>query len=446
MANQSNANPLSGEVDSSFGVDGTVRLTKSGGVVSNARGITEDGTGRLLLAGTFSIGSAEHYAVIRLTPDGVQDPTFGAQGVVVGNFIKNKDARANSVIITEDNKVLLSGTSGAKTAAGAPVDVFMGGIARFDQAGVLDHSFGSGGHISLYVRHPLSDSTSVQGAYDVNSDIVTASLSSVAKNKIFYTWSANTRAIWGQLVFSYSVLGRLATDGLSDGSFQKGGHVYISLPEEFVRITMIQRHLVVEGQVIVAGHVLVDSGPNKGFLRRYDLNGNVDTTFGDSTLSDGFVFALPVDDARPVITKTLVRHESTLLLVGNSNGQGVIAAFTLNGDVDQSFNQGELLSADLPGSNGTVTWLDAASSDGGILALGHIDEPEAGNFVIARYLSSGVLDARFGAGKGWILSAPDVELKALVVQRRAGGLPNRILVTGVVGKGEYAVVMAFLDI
>lgn len=207
MDNQSKVNPLSGEVDSSFGIDGTVRLTKSGGVVSNARGITEDNTGRLMLAGTFSIGSAEHYAVIRLTPDGVQDPTFGAQGVVVGNFIKNKDARANSVIITEDNKVLLSGTSGSKTTSGTPVDVFIGGIARFDQAGLLDPSFGIDGHISLYVRHPLGDPTSsVKGAYDVNSDVVTATLSSVSKNKILYTWSASTRAIWGQLVFSYGVL------------------------------------------------------------------------------------------------------------------------------------------------------------------------------------------------------------------------------------------------
>jgi hypothetical protein len=180
-------------------------------------------------------------------------------------------------------------------------------------------------------------------------------------------------------------------------------------------------------------------------LRCYDLNGNVDTAFGDSTLSDGFVFALPVDDVRHVMTKTLIRHESTLLLVGNSEGQGVMAAFMLNGHIDRTFNNGELLSANLPGSSGKVTWVDAASSDGGILALGHIGGPEAGQFVLARYLASGVLDTRFGAGKGWVPATPGIELKSLVIQRR-DGLPNRILVTGVVIDGEHAVVMAFMDV
>jgi hypothetical protein len=62
------------------------------------------------------------------------------------------------------------------------------------------------------------------------------------------------------------------------------------------------------------------------------------------------------------------------------------------------------------------------------------------------YLASGVLDTRFGAGQGWVVSPLGVELKALVTLRREGGLPNRILVTGVVAKGEYAVVIAFTDV
>jgi hypothetical protein len=252
----------------------------------------------------------------------------------------------------------------------------------------------------------------------------------------------------------YAVLGRLNASGASDDSFQKEGHIYIRyLAGTSVLLTRVAGHLIIDGQIIVAGHIQYTGAPARGYLSRYDLNGKLDTTFGDSTETDGFVLTPALGEISGLgQIKAFVRHGSTLLLTGNAGEnvreQGVMAAFTLDGAVDQSFNQGELLYADLPGlpPSKKVLWLDAASSEGGILALGHIDEPEAGNFVIARYLSSGVLDARFGAGKGWILSAPDVELKALVVQRRAGGLPNRILVTGVVGKGEYAVVMAFLDV
>lgn len=449
MASQSRAD-LPGELDPSFGVNGNVRLTKAGGIFSNAKQALIDGSGQILLAGTFKTHEAEQYAVVRLTADGDQDSSFGDRGVVVGSFIDKKDARANSVTITQDNKILLSGSSGARQAgSGSALTVFMGGIARFDQAGTLDTSFGSMGHISLSIRHPADQKpVGLKITSDDVSDPIAGVVSSVDKNKILYTWMGPTRSMDSGIYLAYAVLGRLKTDGTSDESFQKEGHVYIRyLTGKSVLITSVKCHIILNGGIIVAGYIVNDDAPVRGYLSRYDLNGKVDTAFGGSAQTDGFVLTPPLGEIRSDgDIAALVQHESTLILVGNASGQGVMAAYTLDGAVDQTFNLGNLLYADLPGSKRTVTWLDAASSDGGILALGYIGVPELGEFVIARYLASGVLDTRFGSGQGWVFSTLGVQLKALVVQRREGGLPNRILVTGVVVKGEYAVVMAFTDV
>jgi uncharacterized delta-60 repeat protein len=450
MDNQIKTDPRSVKLDPSFGTNGTLRLSKPGGMVSNAKKMISDQRGRILIAGTFKTQALEEYAIFRLTDRGEQDFTFGIAGVSVGSFKKNEDSRGNSVIITQDNKILLSGTSGDRMpGSGLSATVFIGGIACFDQNGVIDETFGTEkhkGHISLSITRS-DDQKPIGQSHDGISDPVAPVLSSVEKNKIVFTWMGAGQSTDSGAYLAYSVLGRRESNGAEDTSFQKKGHIYIRyVAEQSALITWVRGHLVEDEKIIVAGSITYDDAPARGYLSRYDMSGKLDTAFGGGTQKDGFVLTPPLGEKTGGNIANILRHESTLLLVGNTDEKGVIAGFRLDGTVDQSFNRGELLYADLPGSKANVNWLDAASSDGGFIAMGYIGPAELGNFVIARYLTSGALDTRFGDGQGWVFSTLGVELKAILVQRRAGGLPNRILVTGVVTKGEYAVVMAFIDV
>ncbi|MDC3954839.1 hypothetical protein [Polyangium jinanense] len=105
-----------------------------------ARSVALDASGRILVAGTADVGQEKRMVVIRATADGVLDPSFGREGVVVGE--NGRDERAVSVALSRDGAIVVAGDTG-----GSPEFV----VRRFLADGSPDPAFGNRGR-SAWLR------------------------------------------------------------------------------------------------------------------------------------------------------------------------------------------------------------------------------------------------------------------------------------------------------
>jgi uncharacterized delta-60 repeat protein len=124
-----------GRLDRGFGSGGIFETSfpqADGPFIGNAVAV-ERSTGRLLIAGGYGQGSM---LVLRLTPGGQLDPTFGQNGS--GFVTMPVGGVAQSIAIGRGGEIVVGGSNG--NPQGRPMVV-----ARLGPNGVLDHRFGHGG-------------------------------------------------------------------------------------------------------------------------------------------------------------------------------------------------------------------------------------------------------------------------------------------------------------
>ncbi len=120
-----------GKVDPTFGKAGVVRV-RIGSGKDELSGIALQADGKLVVAGS----DPTRAIVARLLGDGSLDPTFGKDGYVYLPSPKG-NAFSGSLLVT-GSKIVVTGSR----ADGGNFDVF---VARLDERGALDPSFGTGG-------------------------------------------------------------------------------------------------------------------------------------------------------------------------------------------------------------------------------------------------------------------------------------------------------------
>jgi uncharacterized delta-60 repeat protein len=126
-----------GNLDPSFGGDGIVTTAVSGGT-DEILALAPLAGGMLVAAGRTFDGAGFDYVVARYLPDGSPDPSFGGDGVVTTSF--GADDRAWGVAVQHDGKIVVAGNS--CTPAGCDF-----ALARYDEDGSLDTSFGGDGTV-----------------------------------------------------------------------------------------------------------------------------------------------------------------------------------------------------------------------------------------------------------------------------------------------------------
>jgi uncharacterized delta-60 repeat protein len=102
-----------GTLDDGFGEGGLVTLSLGplgGGIVND---LTLDGAGRIVAAGSvtvslFPVGGSSNFHIVRLTPDGALDTTFGEDGVVFAGL--GRFSGAGEVLVQPDGKIVAVGT------------------------------------------------------------------------------------------------------------------------------------------------------------------------------------------------------------------------------------------------------------------------------------------------------------------------------------------------
>jgi uncharacterized delta-60 repeat protein len=99
----------SGKADSSFGVNGVVRLDV-GLVRSGANSIALQADGKILMAGLAATAISNVIALVRLMPDGHVDEAFGVHGRVTTDIRSLGDA-GNCVTVASSGKIIVAGSS-----------------------------------------------------------------------------------------------------------------------------------------------------------------------------------------------------------------------------------------------------------------------------------------------------------------------------------------------
>ncbi|HJQ22921.1 MAG TPA: delta-60 repeat domain-containing protein [Blastocatellia bacterium] len=234
-----------GALDLSFGGGRGWVVAEFGGS-SYANDVAIQSDGRIVVVGHATsnrnaprIGSATDMLIARYNSDGSPDTTFGGIGRVFTDFSEGNDS-ANSVALQADGRIVVAGSTSGKFA-----------LARYNNDGSLDSSFGSGGKLT-------NDFMSAGGS--------AASVAIQADGRII---AAGTSG-------SSFALARYNANGALDATFGSGGKVLANFGGTSVGYDLaLQR----DGRLILGGYVTRATGTDFA-VARLNANGSFDTTFG----------------------------------------------------------------------------------------------------------------------------------------------------------------------
>lgn len=209
---------------------------------------------------------------------------------------------------------------------------------------------------------------------------------------------------------------RFLPNGQSDLSFGNDGVTRLSLGDV---ATCYGLAIQPDGKILVAGHTLSTETLYDFALARFDINGKLDSNFGEGGLCVT-PFPARTEDAALAIA---VQGDGKIVVVGTtgtSNLMFAVARYHPNGQLDESFGTDGLLHIDWgPGPDeGRGV---AVSEDGKLLIAGQATNSTTGNteFAMLRLLPSGQTDTTFGLeGRLTTSVGQDGDLcNALCVQR-----------------------------
>jgi uncharacterized delta-60 repeat protein len=125
-----------------FGTGGLVTTTAASMAGSIGQGVAAVGD-KILVAGSASDGTTEHFYTARFTATGAADTTYGTSGVTTIAATAGLDTNEYGFSVDNQGRALLGGTVGASSSTSVPVAV------RVLASGTLDTSFGTGGVVTL---------------------------------------------------------------------------------------------------------------------------------------------------------------------------------------------------------------------------------------------------------------------------------------------------------
>jgi uncharacterized delta-60 repeat protein len=352
-----------GDLDTSFGGDGTVLAQFDQEAGANAVAAQPDGS--IVAAGTYSEAQFAQFAVARWLADGTPDPGFSDDGD--GQFHRQFAAGpgpANGVALQSD---------GAIVAAGGILDQQEGdgevALLRLTAAGVPDATFGSDGEVT----------TEFAGG-DAEADAVTV----LPDGTIVAVGELDTGAGSEFAIARYGVDGTLlwqTTTQFADGAARAADVV------------------IEPDRIIAIGTVVTPSGSARFALAGYTLAGDLDPTFGNGGTQDTAFVGGGAVGRGAVLANTgqiLVAGDFTAAI---GNARFALARYTADGQLDITFQtEGRTTT---PFSQANAFGADVVQEPcGGLVVGGLAFEFSFGHqaFALAGYGADGTLNPGFGTG------------------------------------------------
>lgn len=411
-----------GDTDPGFGEDGKVATDFSGAFNESGLDLAVQGDGKVVVAGTVS-RSGNDFAVARYNKDGSPDTTFGSGGQVITPVGTGSSFdEAYSVAVRPDGKIVAAGF----TNNSGNVDF---AVVRYNPNGSLDDSFGSGGKVvtdlgssadfavdvavrgtsTILAGRSLNNSGTFDFAlarYDDGGNLdTTFGQGGVVKTDFspgFIDFGeAVTVEPGGKIVVAGSTrdpnntaagddfaLVRFNADGsLDDGSgsdttpgdsFGSGGKVstHFGSGNDVAYGVAVQE----DGKIVAAGRARNDSGNDDFALARYRTNGLLDTEFDfDGKLMTDF------GDGNETAWDLALQDDGRIVAAGTSGGDFALARYNPDGSPNNRFHHDGKLKTDFFGSGDDARGV-AIQEDGKIVAAGFTNKPGVGrHFALARY-------------------------------------------------------------
>jgi uncharacterized delta-60 repeat protein len=276
-----------GSVDSTFGSNGATATQAQGLFLGPASGsIALQPDGRILVATGQNEGGGLHI-VARLLANGQLDSTFGSNGAAP-TFVGG-----DSVAVLPNGNIVVG--TGSLTSAYSP-------------NGVVVQNFGIHGQTPGFANDV--------GGFVVNNNSPTGTRIITAGSILTDLNITFTNTVSGFLLVSYK------TNGTLDNAFGIHGGVTTPFPgNTFSRAFAVA--LQTNGDIVAVGQTgLTVTGPSDFALVRYNPDGSVDTTFGNS----GFV-STPFGTSVAFANTVLIQIDGKIIAVGNSNNTTTLARY-----------------------------------------------------------------------------------------------------------------------
>ena len=344
-----------GNLDPSFGVGGTI-ITDFG-LGDAAQGVALQADGKVVAAGhKGAFGDVADFAVARYNLDGSLDASFGTGGKVTTDFAAGDDL-AFDVAIQEDGKILAAGRS---SFPGEVVRYFA--LARYNDDGGLDASFGTGGKVTT--GFAVGNGIALSIAIQADGKIVVAGWSGSTPPDLNFALVRYNRD--GSLDASFGTDGKATTDF---GSNDVAGDVAIQTDGKLVAVGW-------SGEPEFADFALARYEPDGSLDPSFDTDGKVTTDLFGRT--DDIASGVAIQTNGKIIAAGVTR----LFFPAFVGGFG-LARYNPDGSLDPSFGVGGKLTTDF-GPGFDVASDLALQGDGRIVAAG--SSASVADFALTRYL------------------------------------------------------------
>jgi uncharacterized delta-60 repeat protein len=316
-----------------------------------------------------------------LSGPGSLDSTFGSGGIVTTSLGARSSDYAFGVVVQSDGKIVAAG--GSETSSGERyLDV-----VRYNPNGTLDVSFGSGG----IVQTQFSDISVWYGGIVLQSD---------------------GKILVGNTVGGTFELVRYTASGTLDQTFNGSGTVSTHIGANTALLTGVALETVNgNAKIVAAGDASAGAGYNALALARYNLDGSLDTSFGNS----GKVVTDLGHDAD--LYGVTIQADGQIVGAGTSSNTYLVARYGTSGNLDPTFASGGVATGSVSGSASAVI----VQPDGKIVAGGEFfTNLQPAGWALERLNTDGSLDSMFSTGDvvdGPVLSSQgnQVRIRALAI-------------------------------
>lgn len=342
-----------GTLDNTFGSGGKV-TTAIGNFDDRGNSVAIQADGKILLAGqSFDQNSpvSNDFAIARYNIDGSMDNTFGSSGKVITDFDSTNDY-GNSILIQPDGKILLAGQSVGNNWDFA--------IARYNDNGTLDNTFGTGGKVKL-------DFNPGGYSYDYGNSVA------LQPNGKILVAGSNYDSVHFFAIVRYN------SNGTLDNNFGSGGKVCTDFGGSDLegRAVAIQA----DNKIVMVGWSNV--GVYQAFaLARFDTIGNLDSSFGT-----GGKVTTVVGTANAGAYSVAIQPDGKIILAGhsyNNYDDFTVVRYNADGTLDNPFGSSGKVVTNF-GNSDDGAFSVALQGDGKIVLAGMSNNGTNFDFAAARY-------------------------------------------------------------
>jgi uncharacterized delta-60 repeat protein len=379
-----------GDLDPTFGTGGAMTTDISTGD-DTALAVAEQADGKVVALGRARTGASYDFGITRYLPDGSPDPTFGALGVVTTPIATGTDV-ARALAVQPDGKLVATGW-------GFLVDHWHDfAVVRYLPDGSLDPAWGDGGKVTTNIGPaPKSDDAPYAIVHQPDGRLVVAG----------ETFDPTTERTDFALV-------RYEPDGTLDAGFGEGGIVVTPIGLGGSARALLRQE---DDRLVAAGQS--DGGDGLHVtLARYDLDGSLDPTFGESGLvvtpigtDDGLAWGIAQQPDGALVVAGELAHAAS------QTTDFLLVRYRADGALDTSFGGTGIVVTPIGDSSSAhgVVVTEGRIVAAGVSALGNTEV-----FTLAAYGTDGTLDPGFGEG-GIVLTRVSVRSSAYALTLQHDG-------------------------